>query len=74
MLEPHKTASFDVFGADFDAARDVACPKTAAAAIAPPHDASRIVVRLRIPDCGAFYVAPVVAGSTDRDSWSMVVR
>ena len=74
VLAPHRTASFNVYGADFDALHDVACPRTAAAAITAPQTTSPVFLRLRVPNCGTFYVAPVVAGSSDRDSWSTYVR
>ena len=74
VLAPRRTASFDVYGADYDALHDVACPTTSAAAIAAPRTSSPLFVRLRVPDCGTFLIAPVVTGSSDRDSWSTYVR
>ena len=74
VLAPHGAASFDVFGADFDVVRNVSCPKTYAAAILAPNDTSRMSVRVQIPECGAFYIAPLIAGRTDRAAWSFVVR
>jgi hypothetical protein len=73
VVPPNRSASFDVYGADFDAARDVACPKTSSASITVPNDSAEMSVRLRIPNCGRFLVAPLLAGSIDRDSWSSVV-
>jgi hypothetical protein len=73
LLSLHRTASFDVYGADFDAARDVGCPKTSSASITLPNDTARMSVRVGIPNCGRFLVAPLLAGSIDRDSWSSVV-
>jgi hypothetical protein len=73
QLSAHRTASFDVYGADFDVARNVACPKTSSASIAVPDDTAEMSVRVRIPNCGRFLIAPLLAGSIDRAAWSSVV-
>ena len=71
VLRPGSVAAFDIFGADYDALANRACPKTRALLLAAPGVApSRVTVAL--PFCGPFYVAPVVAGGTDRDAWSAV--
>ena len=71
VLQPGSVAAFDIFGADYDALANRACPKTRALLLAAPGVApSRATVAL--PFCGPFYVAPVVAGGTDRDAWSVV--
>jgi Protein of unknown function (DUF4232) len=71
VLQPGSVAAFDIFGADYDALANRACPKTRALLLAAPGVApSRATVTL--PFCGPFYVAPVVAGGTDRDAWSVV--
>ena len=66
-------ASFNVYGADYDALHDRPCPKTSAATITLPNETAKTTVRVRIPDCGRFLVAPLIAGSVDRDSRSVVV-
>lgn len=71
VVAPAKVAAFDIFGADYDALANRACPKTRALLVGPPGVApSR--VRVALPFCGPFYVAPVVAGGTDRNAWSAV--
>lgn len=73
VLAPQQTASFDVYSADFDAVHNHACPMTSAVAITPPGDSSPLSVHLDIPDCGSFLIAPVIAGSTDTNAWSLIV-
>jgi uncharacterized protein DUF4232 len=73
-LRPGQAASFDIYGADYDELPDVGCPKTAGAAIVVPGETAPMSVRLRVPYCGRFYVAPLIAGRSDRQSWSTVVR
>lgn len=71
VVRPGKLAAFDIFGADYDALANRACPKTRAFLVGAPGVApSR--VRVALPFCGPFYVSPLVAGSTDRDAWSVV--
>lgn len=71
VVQPGSVAAFDIFGADYDALANRACPKTHALLLAAPGVApSRATVGL--PFCGPFYVAPVVAGGTDRDAWTEV--
>ena len=70
-LEPGGAASFDLFGADWNVRLNRACSKTSGLFVVPPG-ARRIPVSVAIPDCGGFFVAPIVAGRTDRDAWSVV--
>jgi len=70
-LHPGGAASFDVFGADFDAVANRACPKTHTLLVSLPS-AEPQPVTVALPDCGAFYIAPMIAGRTDHDSWSTV--
>ena len=71
VVQPGSVAAFDIFGADYDALANRACPKTRALLLAAPGVApSRVTIAL--PFCGPFYVAPVIAGRTDRDAWSGV--
>jgi hypothetical protein len=71
VVRPGAAASFDVFGADWNAAANRSCPRTHALLIALPG-ARPLAVTVSLPYCGPFYVAPVIAGKTDRDSWSVV--
>jgi Protein of unknown function (DUF4232) len=71
VVQPGSVAAFDIFGADYDALANRACPKTRALLVAAPGVApSRVTIAL--PFCGPFYVAPVIAGKSDRDAWSGV--
>ena len=72
LLAPGGAASFDVYGADWDHAADRACPQTAAVRVAPPGDRSTLSVRVKMPNCGLFYIAPLILGRTDHRSWSVV--
>jgi hypothetical protein len=74
VLRPRGAASFDVYGADWDHVRDRACPRTSTLRVAPPGVRSRLAVTVRMPNCGRFDVAPVIAGKTDREAWSVVWR
>jgi hypothetical protein len=74
-IKPHATASFDVYGADYDALHNHACSETSAAFITLPHNTTRLSIGVRMPDCGyALYVSPVIAGGSDTPSWSEVVQ
>lgn len=70
-IKPGGAASFDLFGADWDALANRACPKTHALAISLPG-VRPLPVTVALPFCGPFYVAPLVAGKSDRESWSGV--
>lgn len=72
-LTPGSRASFDVYGGDYNPVQQHACPTTSGAVIELPGSTSKLRVSLRIPDCGTFYVAPVVPGASDRKAWSQVV-
>jgi hypothetical protein len=71
ILQPGGAASFDVFGADWNVSANRACPNTHALSIALPGVAA-LAIRVALPHCGPFSIAPVVAGKTDRDAWSAV--
>jgi hypothetical protein len=73
VLAPHQTASFDLYGDDFDRVHDRACPMTSSVSIIPPDATAPLSALIHVPDCGTFLVAPVIVGSTDRDSWSTIV-
>jgi Domain of unknown function (DUF4232) len=72
LLPPTAAASFDLYGADFDAGTDRACPRAGALRITPPGDSRPLLIRVALPDCGLYEVAPLVAGATDRAAWSYV--
>jgi Domain of unknown function (DUF4232) len=72
-LRPRGAASFDVYGPDWDFRGNRACPRTTAALVAPPGNTAPLRVTVRMPNCpGGFEIAPVIAGRTDRQSWSFV--
>jgi hypothetical protein len=72
VLRPRAASAFDVYGADWNHAADKPCPRTSAALITPPGAGSAISVAVKMPNCGLLYVAPVIAGKIDRQSWSVV--
>lgn len=74
VLRPSGAASFDVYGADWDFRANRACPQTRAIFVLPPGAGGRLVAAVSLPNCGGFFVAPVIAGKTDRQSWSVVWR
>ena len=71
VVHPGGAASFDVFGADWDLLANRACPKTHGLLITLPGVAP-LSVTVALPYCSPFYIAPIVAGRTDRDAWSAV--
>lgn len=74
-LAPRTTASFNIYGADWDAVRNKACPKsTTGLLVSPPGASTSIFVTVDEPECGGFDISPVISGSTDRQSWSSVIR
>jgi Protein of unknown function (DUF4232) len=73
-LRPRGHASFDVYGADWDFAANRPCARTAAVLVTPPGTRQAIIARAAMPNCGRFYVAPIVAGRADRQAWSVVWR
>jgi hypothetical protein len=75
VLRPHRAASLDVFGADWDAFHDRACPTLRTLRVTLPRGGAAFRVAVRVPDCPAgFFVAPLVAGARDRGAWSFVWR
>ncbi|HUZ41251.1 MAG TPA: DUF4232 domain-containing protein [Acidimicrobiales bacterium] len=74
-LAPGKTASFDIYGGDWNPVQNKACPQTTSGLlVSPPGDSARLAVAVEEPDCGGFYVSPLIAGSSDRESWSFTVQ
>jgi Protein of unknown function (DUF4232) len=71
-LRPGGAASFNVYGPDWNAAANRECRKTSAILVRPPGARATLDVRVRIPSCGPFYIAPLIAGRRDRNSWSFV--
>jgi uncharacterized protein DUF4232 len=72
LLGPRAAGAFDVYGADWNFAANKPCPRTTLVLIAPPAARSAVSVSVRVPNCGRFSIAPVVAGKADRRSWSVV--
>ena len=74
-LAPRRTASFDIYGGDWDPIHNKACPQsTNGLLVSPPGDSKSVYVEVEEPMCGGFLVAPVIAGSSDRQSWSNTVQ
>jgi hypothetical protein len=71
ILQPGGAASFDVFGANWNVSANRACPSTHALFVAFPRVAP-LAVTVALPYCSPFSIAPVVAGTADRDAWSAV--
>jgi Protein of unknown function (DUF4232) len=72
-LRPRGAASFDVYGPDWDFRANRSCPRTTAALVTPPENTDPLRVIVRMPNCpGGFEIAPLIAGRTDRLSWSFV--
>jgi hypothetical protein len=75
VVRPEGAASFDLYGADFDARSGRLCASTGAIRAAPPETGAFLVTRVKVPLCRfGFYLAPLVAGRSDRSSWSFVWR
>jgi hypothetical protein len=73
LLRARGAASFNVYGTDWDFRRNRSCSPTTAALVTPPAGGAALRVGVRIPNCpGGFEIAPVIAGPTDRLSWSLV--
>lgn len=71
-LGPGRAASFNVYGADWNAAANRPCRQTSAILVKPPGLRAAFEVRVRVPNCGVFYIAPLIAGRRDRKAWSIV--
>lgn len=71
LLPPRGSASFDLYGADFDAAADKPCPRTSVILVTPPGDATALTATVRLPNCGLLLVSPVISGKVDRQAWSV---
>jgi hypothetical protein len=75
LLSPQKTASFDIYGGDWDVVQNKACPQTMTGLqVSPPEDSKSVVVNVEEPDCGGFFVSPVISGSNDHLSWSSAAQ
>lgn len=74
-LAPRKTASFDIYGADWNPIQNKACPQTTTSLlVSPPGDSKSVLVTVEEPECGGFDISPVISGSNDRQSWSTTVQ
>jgi hypothetical protein len=72
VLPARGAASFDLYGEDWNHLADRRCPRSSAVSITPPGVQAAFPVRAKLPICGRLYVAPVIAGRSDHDSWSVV--
>ncbi len=72
VLKPRGAASFNVYGEDWNHLKNSSCPETRAAFIAPPNDLATRSVAVKMPNCGLLYIAPLIAGRTDHNAWSVV--
>jgi hypothetical protein len=73
VLLPRGSASFDVYGPDWNVRANTRCPSAAAALVTLPSGGFALRVKMTIPLCpGGLDVAPVIAGRADRRAWSFV--
>jgi len=72
VLRRRGAASFDVYGADWNVRANQPCSHTTAIFVTAPGGRSMLSVAVKMPNCGLFDVAPVIAGKTDRQAWSRV--
>lgn len=75
-IHPGRTASFDVYGPDYNEVTNQACPTARALLVRPPGASLTLPVAVKIPACRpfAFGVAPLIAGSSDRGAWPVAWR
>jgi len=73
-LAPGKTASFNIYGGDWNPIQNKACPQTTSLLVSPPGNSTSLAAAVEEPNCGGFYVSPLIAGSNDRESWSSTVQ
>jgi Domain of unknown function (DUF4232) len=70
-LKPGGTASFEVYGEDWNSSNGTNCPDTTTGfAVTPPNDDASILVSAVEPDCGFLWIAPMIAGSVDLQPWN----
>jgi hypothetical protein len=74
-LAPRGTASFDIFGGDWDPIHNQACPATTnGIMVSPPSDSKSDFAEVEEPFCGGFDISPVIPGRSDHESWSTTVQ
>jgi hypothetical protein len=74
-LAPNQSASFEIFGGDWDPVHNEACPQTTnGLMVAAPGTSKSVFVKVEEPFCGGFDISPVIFGSTDRESWTTTVQ
>lgn len=73
VLEPGNSASVAIFGADWNAVANTACPESSAASVTLPSGGAALTVPVKVPDCAVPYVAPFIPGTSDRLAWDAVV-
>ena len=73
-LNPRSTASFNVYGEDFDVVNQRTCPETSDLIVAPPSGLGELTVVAELPDCrNSYYVSPLIPGSIDKLAWGQEV-
>lgn len=73
VVEPQGAASFNLYGADFDAVSGRGCPVGALLSVRPPGAQGTLHVRANVPRCRyGYYISPLIAGSNDRLAWTFV--
>jgi hypothetical protein len=71
-LSPNGSASFDVYGGDFNPVKDKPCAReTSVILVTPPGDRSALRTIVHAPNCGLFLISPIISGSVDRQAWSI---
>lgn len=71
-LRPDGSASFDVYGADFNAPADKPCPQSSVISVTPPQNSSAMRAAARLPNCGLLFISALIGGTVDRASWSIL--
>ena len=73
VVEPQGAASFNLYGADFDAVSGRGCPVGVLLSVRPPGAQGTLHVRANVPRCRyGYYISPLIAGSNDRLAWTFV--
>jgi hypothetical protein len=73
-LAPRQSASFDIFGGDWDPIQNRACPETNGLIASPPGASRSQFVKVEEPYCGGFSISPVIFGRSDPESWTTTVH
>lgn len=74
-LAPRRSASFDIYGGDWDPIHNKACPQTTnGLMVSPPGVPKSLFVKVEEPFCGGFFISPVIFGGRDLESWTTTVH